>query len=77
MNKKTDADRRDIIVKFRVSQFELTRLQARADQWTDGNVSDLVRWAVFHMRSKPKKKDPHQQVPKVDTRTLKSEGPIS
>lgn len=60
MNKKTDATRRDIVIKFRVSQFELTKLLSRADQWTGGNVSDLVRWAVFNMRARPrqaKKKD--------------------
>lgn len=63
MNKKTDATRRDTIIKFRVSQFELTKLQSRAEQWTNGNISDLVRWAVFNMRSRPrqaKKKDPQQ-----------------
>jgi hypothetical protein len=71
MNKKTDATRRDIVVKFRVSQFELTKLQSRAEQWTDGNVSDLIRWAVLNMRSRPKqakKKDPQPvQAPQINS----------
>ena len=54
MNKKNEANRRAITVKFRVSRRELTRLQSRANQFTDGNVSELIRHAVDNMSLLPK-----------------------
>lgn len=54
--KKAESERKSIWLKVRISQREMTRLQARAGQFTNGNVSELVRHAIDHMRSIPKKK---------------------
>jgi hypothetical protein len=56
MNKKSEAQRRELTVKFRVSRKEKTRLQTRADQWTNGDVSALIRHAIETMRSRPQVK---------------------
>lgn len=56
MNKKSDTQRRNLTVKFRVSQKEKTRLQTRANQWTDGDISALVRHAIETMRTRPQPK---------------------
>lgn len=57
MNKRSDAQRRDQTVKFRLTKRELTKLETRAKQWTSGNVSDLIRHALETMRTRPKFKE--------------------
>jgi len=56
MNQKNEADRRKVTVKFRLSQKELTRLEARANLWTKGNISELIRHAIESLRTRPSKK---------------------
>lgn len=56
MNRKAEAQRRELTVKFRVSKREKTRLQTRANEWTNGDVSALIRHAIETMRTRPQSK---------------------
>jgi uncharacterized protein (DUF1778 family) len=43
-------------IKLRVSPSFRALLRARADMFTNGNISELIRYAVMNVRHAPKKK---------------------
>jgi len=56
MNKKDDMHRRTITIKLRLSPIEYSRLKIRADEFCNGNISELIRHAITNMRVRPNKK---------------------
>jgi hypothetical protein len=57
MNEKPANDRREIIIKVRMSQREWTRAISMASVFAKGNLSKLIRHALDVMPTRPEQKE--------------------
>lgn len=55
-NTKHPNDRKSVTIKVKMTRMDMTRLIARAAQFTGGNVSAFVRHAIDNVRFRPKNK---------------------